>query len=195
MQAAYAKAFFSRPPTVFGLALRPFSIGHSFLLEAIENPVAMGLPYSPQDAAVFAAVCSLPFAEAWALLNDQDAGRAKMEALGEANQGADWRAECAKIDEYFQSACDCIPERWEKDGDGDVRVPIQLAFFHVLRGTAPITPELEAQLWDMPYGRAMIYAAVSGWAKGDETLMTQEEEEKYNAVLQMAPPEVADVRT
>lgn len=190
MQPAYAKAFFSAPPTVFGLRLRPFSLGHSFLLEAIGNPVAMGEPYSPQDAAVFAAVCSMTFANALVLLNGSKAKReSRMKEIGAKNGKANWKSECRKIDRYFKAACDCVPERWEKDDSDPVRVPIQLAFFHVMRGTAALTPELESQLWDTPYGRAMIYAAVSGWAKGDETLMTENEEAVYLKVLDLPPPE------
>lgn len=189
MLPAYAKAFFSAPPVVFGKRLRPFSLGHSFLLEAIGNPVAMGEPYSPQDAAVFAKVCTMTFAEALAFLNDEDAARKEMERMGAKCGGADWLAECAKIDEYFRATFECIPERWEQDGDkSEMRVPVQLAFFQVLRGTAAITPELENAIWDMPYGRAAAYAAVAGWAKGDESLMSEKESDLYAKVLELPQP-------
>lgn len=176
MIPAYAKAFFGERHTVFGLPLRPFSIGHSFLLEAIENPVAMGQPYSPQDAAVFAKVCSLPWVEALAFLKDWEAQSEAVQAWGASCAGMDIKAECAKVDAYFAEAMDCIPPRWEKDKDrSECKVPIQLAFFHILKGEQAITPDLEAQLWDTPFARAAIYAAAAGWAKGDDTLMTEKE--------------------
>jgi len=176
MIPAYAKAFFGERHTVFGLPLRPFSIGHSFLLEAIENPVAMGLPYSAQDAAVFAKVCSLPWVEALALLKDWQAQAANVEAWGAACAGMDIQAECAKVDAYFSEAMDCIPPRWEKERDkSECKVPIQLAFFLILKGEQAITPELEAVLWDTPIAKAAIYAAAAGWAKGDDSLMTEAE--------------------
>lgn len=166
--------------------MRPFSLGHSFLLEAIGNPVAMGEPYAVQDAAVFALVCSKPWGEALSLLNDLDAHKASVQAWGEECGGMDFKAECAKIDAYFQEALECIPPRWEKDGaKTDCKVPIQLAFFHILKGESAITPEVEAAIWNMPFGRASIYAAAAGWAKGDDTLMTEKEHGLYLQVLEM----------
>lgn len=186
MLPSYAKAFFSQPPTVFGKRLRPFSLGHSFLLEAIGNPVAMCEPYAAQDAAVFALVCSLPWGEALALLNDWDAHKASVQSWGEECGGSDWAAECAKIDAYFQEALECIPPRWDRDdAKTECKVPIQLAFFHILKGDSAITPEVEAAIWDMPFGRAAVYSAAAGWAKGDDTLMTEKEHGLYMRVLEM----------
>ena len=179
MIPAYAKAFFSQPPAVFGLRLRPFSLGHSFLLEAIENPVAMGEPYAPQDAAVFAKVCSMSWADALAFLNDWEAKGKEMRRMGKACARADMQAECAKIDDYLRESMDCIPPRWDKDGaKSECKIPIQLAFFHILKGGQAITPQVESAIWDMPFGRAAVYAAAAGWAKGDDSLMTAEEVRK-----------------
>lgn len=186
MLHAYAKAFFSEPPTVFGKRLRPFSLGHSYLLEAIGNPVAMGEPYAVQDAAVFALVCSHPWGEALALLNNWTAHRGSVEAWGAECAGANWQEECAKIDDYFRESMECIPPRWEKDdAKGECKVPIQLAFFQILKGDSAVTPEVEASIWDMPFGRAAIYAAAAGWAKGDDSLMTEKEHGLYLKVLEM----------
>jgi len=189
MLPCYALAFLGEPPTVMGRGLLPYSIGHDFLLDAIGNPVSAGKNYTVPDAALFAMICSMNFADGVAFLRDAPDAESRMRRFGERSTRFDWTSECQKIQDYHKSAYDAIPPRWQKDRESAVlRVPLPLAFFQILRGSAAITPALEAQLWDTPFSKAAIYAAAAGWAKGDDTLMTERDVELIDRLQDLPPP-------
>jgi hypothetical protein len=60
MDALAAEAFLNAPHRVYGLAMRPLSLGHSFTLEAIGSPFYHGKLGTRQELRLAAWICSRP---------------------------------------------------------------------------------------------------------------------------------------
>jgi hypothetical protein len=60
MDALAAEAFLNAKHRVYGLAMRPMSVGHAFTLEAIGSPFYHGAAGSQKDLRLAAWICSRP---------------------------------------------------------------------------------------------------------------------------------------
>lgn len=181
MLDSYVQAFFPPPAVVLNRPLRAFSLGHSFILDALQNPFETGGKHTAADLAQFVWVCSRPFAEAVNALSNADGDQwPDVQQWGEeAGATLDFAEESAKAIAYQSNALS-VPPRWSDPGAGKSsgpKVPWQLAVFQTIRGESAITPEVERAIWDMPIGRAISYAAAASWASGlDNSLMSEEEQ-------------------
>ena len=196
MLGNYVQAFFPPPAVVLNRRLRAFSLGHSFILDALGNPFEAGGKHTAADLAQFVWVCSRPFSEAVNALSSATSGEPESwppeKAWGEeCGESLDFAAESDKAIDY-QAAALAVPKRWRDIGAGKSsgpKVPWQLAVFQTIRGESAITPEVEAAIWDMPIGRATSYAAAAAWASGDDSLMSEAEEEGLRVLQELEQAE------
>lgn len=126
---AYYKAAAPQPWTILGLELRPFSAGHLILLNRIESPFvgASNDEITWLDLAMAIAICSKPFEEGLALLNETDlcdqigAWLAQYQAAGGQ---LDLPAKVAEFGEYLNEGNETPGYLYKEGGSeiGDVPV-------------------------------------------------------------------------
>lgn len=174
MQQVYINALWLRPPTVFGRRLRPLSLGHAYLLEAIESPCIMS-PHLASRHDVLAAVwiCAQPWRRARCSLRGVIAGRGRWRFVlwGAIRRHADWDTEVRRFIEYVQSYTTTPARNRSTDKrDGSTRVPWPLAVAYAAGARS-----FDHQVWDLPLPEVFAYHAAGCAYAGDKTLKTDYE--------------------
>lgn len=168
----YADAFFCQPPVVLGRRLRPYSLGHSFTLDAIQSPFAVGGPVNAFELIGAVLICSMPFAEIVDKIN-ADSLLKDAEAFGKTlDMDALYAEELAKFHDYLTTYDKAAPAISKPSAAGPLPLPWQIVVAWALMDRLP-----EREVWDMPLTRAMAYHAAWRYEHGDDTLMC---EENYN---------------
>lgn len=170
MQDAYWKAFLAEPVTVLGVQLRPFSLGHSLLLDVYESPFCKGGAVTLTELVFAVWICSRKFQDA---IDDihKDQFDKECRRWGRKCRRADFNREMEVFDQYVSEHSQC-PRRWDTPGkkSGGPRVPWQLAmFWNLCRG------QIDESLWDLPLGRAIVYSATRLTSEGDQDFVSDEE--------------------
>jgi hypothetical protein len=173
----YCKHALLTPPECFGLTLRPFSLGHIDLLTALEHPVVQGdfAGMKPADVATAAWVCSKTYEEAVELYRTGGASRqvAKLGRLGEKKGGVWIGRQAGILTDYFYTYF-MSPPRWDPKSPINPPVPWHLSVFCALQKDLAYSP---GELMAMPLPRALeLFAAVCA-NRGDESLLTIQEQE------------------
>ena len=170
MQEAYQQAFLAAPVTVLGKRLRPFALGHSYLLEACERPFARGGEVAPAELVFAVWICSRSFEDCITGLRAGDTAT-KCRMWGFKNRKADYNREMDIFDAYIADHSE-VPLRWEVPGkqSSGPRVPWQIAMFWNL-----CSGRVDESLWDLPLGRAIVYSAARIASEGDDSLVSEDE--------------------
>lgn len=171
MDSAYRAALLSRPSEALGRRLLPFSLGHSYLLEALGSPLVCGGGVSEDDIVVAAWVCSRTYQDALSSIRRMDmepACRAWGEAVGAS---VDWESEGEAIADHMSKYA-VAPRRWQSEKSKGPRAPWQLSVATAMMMHAGV-PEQEA--WDKPLSESLCMYAAIGDHLGDEGLMTDSE--------------------
>lgn len=178
MLPAYQKAFLLEPPTVLGRQLKPFCLGHSYLMECLDSPYVTGVGDITDASLVLGVwVCSRTFEDACLAIRSGDVEK-DVERWSKRNMRAKWQAEHDAFAGYVIASKDA-PPRWQDspvdDGGGPkVRVPWQfLAVWGLVGGV--MSEESESHAWNMPMARVMCYAAARAYNNGDDSFMTEDE--------------------
>ena len=189
MQQAYINSFFQYCPSVYGLQLKPLTLGNTMLLEMIESPVFYGLPLSYKDVLTAAFICSNTFEEnIRALSNGKElvvtAKRwGKLVARAQKKTWLDkllfrkkafisLDAERATLEEYVKYYR-VFPLRWTTETSRTAdKMPWEITLANIL-----LDKFTETEVWNMPLTRVVVYVeAVNLVATGkDSDLMTDEE--------------------
>lgn len=173
MLDCYASSFTIAPPVILGRRLLPFSIGHSYLLEAAGNGYALdGDGGDVGSLAVAVLVCSSGFKDGLKILQ----GFTPIENDWiESCAGLDLAEEARRFREYTTAAL-TAPKRWQRDGGQPVKCPWQLAMLASMLGDGVATPANVEAIFDMPLSWAFsINAARQAW-QGDQSLWTEDDE-------------------
>ena len=157
MQSLY-DAWLSQPPLILGVRLRPFSLGHWLILEALDNSWLPDMP-GPQtalDLAMLVNVCARSFDEAreWLWADNRD----ELKTTASDLAGVWPRLEDAAplVEKYMRLSC-AAPEFWRTPGETAGKCPACLGLAAAMMKLG----KTEAEAWDTPFGCAVWLAAAS----------------------------------
>ena len=185
MLPVYAAAFLPpAPPTILGVRLRLFSLGHAFILEAASNGYAPGVEGdgSVGELLIALRVCSLDWTGA------REFCRAGMEPEAVKEWADDCNAESlttasTALRAHVVASLQ-IPRRWKKEGaEGKARVPWPLQCLSALLDGGPMTPANVEAAWNTPVGEAFCLIAGRGAYQGDDSIMSEEDEKAREYLL------------
>jgi hypothetical protein len=179
MQKFYADAFIAGTPKVLGLDLQPLTLGHAFILLAIDSPYITDKPgASVGDLLAAVWICSREWTCARKSLIDDTF---KRDCLEWSNNHADLSASEESVkafSDYRETYLQTAPRYDEVIKNGQpisanrksARVPWPLALAWLL-----MTKMSEAEAWNTPTVRAFAYSAADSMF--DESLIVDDGEE------------------
>lgn len=184
MLEAFANAFLVAPPTVLGVRLRPFSIGHAYILEATESPFFRIGDKPPElwEFCVAVQVCSRTFRDALDFcLTGAGVDRDKW---AESCAGYDMAEEALKLARYMASY-HTSPEKWKTHGDKPPRAPWMIQLAAAVVGHGPLCGQTLDDALNMPLSEALVLSAARSAYMGDESLITEEEKKSVELLKQL----------
>jgi hypothetical protein len=151
MDALAAEAFLNANHRVYGLKMRPLSLGHAFALESIGSPFYTGALGTASQLRLAAWICSRPALAAF------DANGPRFRAWSWMAGKMDFETEAAKWAVYVADYC-APPQFWvrqTKEKHEPSKIPASiLTVVHLMRlGMS------EEQAWQTPVGVAAWYEA------------------------------------
>ena len=153
MDALAAEAFLNATHTIYGLRMRPLSLGHAFSLEAIGSPLYEGKEGIESDLLLAAWICSRP---ALAQLNCSGLRYTLWRWLAAKMDFAEQRARW----ETYVGDYSAAPQLWKKQSTGKhepSKIPSNIS---TVVGLMKLGMS-EAQAWATPVGIASWYQAAS----------------------------------
>jgi len=167
------------PPKIFGRKLKPFSLGHAYILDVYESAYVGASMESSAKELIFALwVCGHTYSDAMVRLRS---GRFKWEMFcyGRRFREKYFNEASVILSDYIDSYT-TTPERWKKqNGSGStLRVPWQMATVWRLCG-GRLSPDTVEWAWNLPVCDAMAFCAVAAASEGDKDLISEDE---YEAV-------------
>ena len=155
------------PGVVLHKKLQDFTVGHAYLLEALESPFIAGGEVGVDDLVVAVLVCSMPFTKARKYLMQPPlliARRATWWGWWCRLRGLDVDASVEAFKDYVSAYTD-MPEAWvdksKQSKSSAVPFTIRLAW-------AMMAKMDEAQAWDCPMARALGYYSAEAEYNGTE---------------------------
>lgn len=144
------------PGVVLHKKLQDFSVGHAFLLEALESPFMVGGKVGFNDLVVAVLVCSMSFAKARKYLMrplSKIQRDAKIWGLWCRIRGIDPKAEMTAFSTYV-SAYTESPDPWKKQGEKgrESCLPVSVRLAWCLMSSMS-----EDEAWNCPMARALSY--------------------------------------
>jgi hypothetical protein len=188
MDSLAAEAFLNASHKVYGLALRPLSLGHAFVLESLGNPFYHGRLGTPEELRVAAWICSHPPLTALRL---DGAGNLFWRWR---TRNADFEREVARWKVYVDDFC-TPPQLWTKAAKAGEeraepsRVPHQIS-------TAVRLMRLgmsEGQAWQTPVGAAAWYEAAGYETETGSRLDIVTDSERVAILRQKLRQQAADM--
>lgn len=165
-----------KPGTVLRKRLKDFSVGHAFLLEAIESPFILGGNATLSDLATAVLICSLPFKKACQYLMSP-LNKILRDVQRWAWWCSLWRLDLANEMDAFKtyiSAYHDMPDAYRKRGQKRYRsaLPesVRVAWCLMERMS-------EYDAWNCPMSRALTYFTAQAEYNGQE-FVTEEEHKK-----------------
>lgn len=184
----FVNAVFARPPRVLRKRLRPFCVGHWFLLCVLESPFAYrDAPALVSDLALAVAICSRPYPAALRMLRTTRRCRWSEYFRGIRCRRLDMAAEAEAMREYIAAYTrfpDCWGDADGKSGKGVV-LPAPLHIAWTLAERMPIE-----QAWETPAIDAMMLCAAQAERNG--TRFVSDSERTERARLQLLREELAN---
>ncbi len=173
MSAALAECVFNVPHVIAGVALRPLSLWHVWLLEFVKSPYVMAVEDpTASDLALALLICSRE-AESPLMLRDYPRFEIDPELTARLHQeGVRQASEAfmAYLSDYIAN-----PKCWEKEGGKPVKSPVCLYMVAVLMRCGRMDHD---QAWATPFGYARHLTLALAEAGGNEIpLLTAAEEE------------------
>lgn len=166
MQDVFKNAILPEEPDVLGVRLLPLSLGHVYILLAVDNPFAVGGSPHLGHLAFAVQVCSRTFEDCQKWMRSGDLVKDVSE-WGKKCRDMDFKKERDIFKEYIGGSAD-VPERWSKQ-----KSPTPVKHPWPLFVSVQVMPLVgESRAWNMPVAMAMAYwSALSG----DDALMTDAE--------------------
>jgi len=156
-----------RPGVILRKKMQDFTVGHAFLLEALESPFMLGGMVHFNDLVVAALICSMPFSKAREYLM-----RPLFKMQRDVQRWALWCRFCrldadeemAAFKNYISAYVDS-PEPWKKQGkaskESAIPLSIRMAWVLMERMT-------EDEAWNCPMSRALGYYTAYAEYNGQE---------------------------
>jgi hypothetical protein len=162
-----------RPGKVLRKKLQDFTLGHAFLLEALESPFMVGGQVGLGDLAVAVLVCSKTFAKAREfLMLPPPLLIKKAQRLGWLCRlrGVKLDHEMSEFREYMSAYVD-TPEPWKKKGQSsnDSCLPLSVRIVWCLMERMS-----EEEAWNCPMSRAFGYYTANAEHNGQEFMSEKE---------------------
>lgn len=175
MFPCHQAAWLIAPGKVLRKKLQDFSVGHAFLLEAMESPFIVGGNIGFDDLVVAALLCSLPFRKAnrFLLLPPSLISKKVMRWGWICRMfGFDLSVEAKKMQDYVSAYME-MPEVWqEKNKPGKKSaMPFTIRLVWCL-----MTKMTEDEAWNCPMSRALAYYSAEAEHNGTE--FVSEEQKK-----------------
>lgn len=186
MDRVFMQAVLSPAPVIMGIQLRPMSVGHSYLLAAVQSPFAVGGKVDRADLATAVIICAHDWDAGRALLFGED-GRLAEESsdLGEIVHEITADMTDAERDEWFTSELDAfdrymeiardIPDHFSNGQERSYRAPWE---WHAVRLMCQngLAADRSAA-WNTPLNEAMCWRSVVVEHMGDDSIEKQEDRE------------------
>lgn len=174
MPYTYSTDSLVKPPVLFGRRLRPLTLGHAMVLNALEHPALMNEQLNLSELAVAVWVCSVPWKKAQKMIRNGSSHRALFwMGLRYRIRRGGFKEAVLAFDEYRRFYIDG-PPRWETgDGGSAGAVPWFLTLFCAVQKHTNLTAN---ETWNLPVKFAAEICAGIGELNGDTTLMSEEEQ-------------------
>lgn len=182
MQEVFKNAILPLEPDVLGVRLLPLSLGHVYILMAVDSPFAVGGKPHLGNLSFAVQVCSRTFEDAQKWLHSETL-IADVAKWGKSCRKMDFGAESKKFEEYIAQSTQ-MPERLSSSPGGGKGVkhpwPLIIAvslFKHIG----------ESRSWNMPMGMAVAYWSALAETQGDDSLC----DDTYYEMVERAKAEAA----
>ena len=179
MQSAFILSHLARPKNVLGIDLVPLTLGHVYILYAVDSPFVTGEPYAKDDFIFAVYLCSRDWRESIGLIQLIDKTGLPDDDFVKWSNTLNLYDESAKesLADYFSDYLKS-PERFQKgDGNSTIKSPrvfyTAISLMHYLRLS-------EDQAWNMPVVKALSYLATMGEILGDTDLISDLEAQLIN---------------
>lgn len=179
MDPRFFEAWFNAQHVVLGRPLHPFCLQDALILSLAESPfllgISPGVEYSLFDLQLAAKVCSSS-ADLFLNVKLDSTWRSRLKAMLWTRRclKMDLELECQKfvtyIDDYNSG-----PETWQGDEEDLLRAPWVLTNAVFLMRHLAMT---EKEIWRMPLGMALWYAATLAEQLGSRSQLLSEDERK-----------------
>jgi hypothetical protein len=164
MLPCHINAFLIRPGRVLGRKLRPLTLAHYWILEAVDSPYVWGITpkYSDMVFAVFTLSVPAWFSR-WLLMRPA-VSRAVFKAWGMTCRRSDESEAMRSFAAYWQAYTD-MPAKWTKDGQKTNAscLPASVNIAWAIMGKVG-----EHRVWSMPMPLALSYLVAESEYNGGE---------------------------
>jgi hypothetical protein len=187
VDAKFLSAVYAIPPIVLGKQLKPFCCGHAQSLYAIQSPFMIGGQITKAELLTAVWLCSM----------SSEDGRTKLlsswkdveeEAFQWGKSIVDWdiKLESEKFEEYLNEYIKS-PATWKKADHREAKSPWSLRVIIILMRELKMS-RTEAE--DMPLPMALWYIATINDLNGDNSLISESEQERLRLAKEMAAKHV-----
>lgn len=175
-----AEAFFYNSHTVLGKKLKPFSLYHHFVLEAIESPLVKGQPSSIIDLYIAACVCSqeypldqtkIPTGSWWSILVNSF-------RFGYYSVRYKHSREVAKFYHYTKDFSS-MPNFWNEKGKNGKKPTGLPDVFAIMVTLIVSLGYKEKDAWNCPVGKAVWLSTASSIINGAESKIISAEAKAF----------------
>lgn len=164
MLQCHINAFMIQPGRVLGRKLRPLTLSHYWILEAVDSPYVWGQTprYSDMVFAVF--TLSVPIWLSRWLLMHQAVSRRVFKAWGRLHKRSNPKIDLKSFEAYWQAYTD-MPAKWTKDGQksGSSCLPASVNIAWAIMGKIG-----EKRAWSIPMPLALSYLVAESESNGGE---------------------------
>lgn len=164
MLDCHINAFLIKPGRVMGRKLRPLTLAHLWILEAVDSPYAYNAPATYTDTAFAVFIVSLPASIGRWLIMHPAAMRRAFALWGRLHRAGDPQDEVEAFGAYWK-AYTAMPDRWPSTA-GKSRpscLPSSVNIAWSIMGKIG-----EKAAWSMPLPRALMYLVAEGEVNGAE---------------------------
>lgn len=170
MNQAYINAYLHIEPSIYGIKLKPLTLGHAILLDYIHSPCFTGAEVKREDLITAVYFLSKPFADGLKSLSNLDELKKDIAKTVKPN-GYLFKYEFEAFKKYLSFYMK-FPRRWDNGQAKDAKVPWQFSILFML-----LERFTEAEIMDMPITKAMCFCACFENAQGESNLAGMDQSE------------------
>lgn len=163
MLDCHIKSFLIEPGRVLGRKLRPLTLAHYWILEAINSPYVRGEKPSYSDMVIAVFALSFPASVSRWLLMHQNLYKRILKAWGWLYKGGDPISDLASFAAYWDAYTE-MPDKWPKKGSPkESCLPTSINIAWAIIGKVG-----ERRAWSMPMPLALAYLVAESEFNGGE---------------------------
>jgi hypothetical protein len=153
--------------------LKPFQLGHAYLLDALESPYMVGGDVEKPDLALAAWICSQDSTQAMAGIRAGRPHAIVMQTVARATRRANWIKADRVFTQYIERGMR-HPRRWGSSFSAGPRAAWQWIAAVRLTGGDPCKL---SKVWDMPMLDVTCYLTSKDASEGDDSIVSEYEEQ------------------